>query len=323
MEMEMEDVSEMEDVWKLFDDLSLCAENKTTMNNIPMEMQCDFCSNKEITLVDGDYTCLHCNTLVCRYIDASAEWRIFNGDDNKGANMIRCGMPTMQDTSLGSLMGFGNVRETAELRIMRRYHMWNSTTYKERSLYTIFDMLSLNAMNNGISKSIIEEAKALYKRVSDTKSTRGNNRSGLIAASVYMACKNNQVPRSTREIAGFFNVKINVMTKSCKKVQEILQTNIKSTKAEDFISRFGSKINLDRHQKELCKWIIGKAEEEDLVSNNTPPSIAAAAIHTACVLYNWNVNKKELAEACEVSLVTILKCSKKILASETIKSLAD
>lgn len=309
------------EVWDLFKTLTIENNNDSSSHShVETDTDTTACAHclkaDTVSLIDGDYVCTSCGCINSRFIDHGAEWRNFMGDDSKGANMMRCGMPVnslMPDAMLGSLIGFGNARETQELRIMRKYHMWNSTSYKERSLYTVFDSLSLNAMNNGISKSIIEEAKALYKKVSDMKITRGNNRSGLIAASVYMACKNNKVPRSTKEIAGFFNVKLAVMTKSCKRFQEMLKTNIKSTNAEDFISRFGSKINLDKHQKDLCRMLIMKAEEEDLVSDNIPPSIAAGAIFACSMMYDWKIDKKELAEACEVSQVTITKCSKKML----------
>lgn len=277
---------------------------------------CEHCSLDKVILIDGDYVCQECGCIACRYIDHGAEWRIYSGDDNKGANMMRCGMPTsdlMPNAFLGSMIGFGNnTRETYEMRVMRRCHLWNSSSYKERSLHTIFDTLSLQALNKGIPKSIIEEAKALYKKISDLKITRGNNRCGLIAASIYIACKNNKVPRSIREIAGFFNVSIPLMTKNCKKFQEMLKTNLQSTTALDFASRFCSKMNLDKNKKNICIAAISKAEQEDLVYESTPPSIAAAIIYLCSIQHKWDIDRQQLADACEVSQVTILKCSKRL-----------
>ena len=277
---------------------------------------CEFCQESDsLMIIDGDNVCVSCGSVNQRMLDYSAEWRI-NLEDNKSVNLIRCGMPInslMPDAMLTTQMGFGqNLKETYEMRIMRKYHMWNSTCYKERSLYNIFDQLSLNASNNGIPNSIIEEAKAIYKKANDIKILRGNNRAGLIATSVYMACKNNGVPRSTKEIAAFFNIKQHVISKSCKYFQAILKTNLQSTKPEDFIARFGSKINLTPKQKEICLFVIYKSEEMDIVSNHTPPSIAAAVIYTCNIWFNWNICKKDIANACDISLVTIVKCSKSI-----------
>ena len=76
---------------------------------------------------------------------------------------------------------------------LRKYQSWNSTSYKERSLFSIIDSISLQATNSGISPSIINEAKILYKGISELKISRGTNRNGLIASSIYMSCKVNKV----------------------------------------------------------------------------------------------------------------------------------
>jgi transcription initiation factor TFIIB len=191
-------------------------------------------------------------------------------------------------------------------------------TYKERTLYNIFDMLTINAVSNGIAKSIIEEAKMLYKKVSESHMSRGNNRSGLIASSIYMSCKNNKVPRSAKEIAKIFNLKTTTMTRGCKKFQEIMGVNVESTTADDFINRFCSKLNLDSDMKDLCRQIVTKADELSIVSENTPPSVAAGAIYLCSNLYKWNIDKKDLAESCDISQVTIVKCYKRLLIYKSL-----
>ena len=45
------------------------------------------------------------------------------------------------------------------------------------------------SLNNGITQSIIEEAKVLYKNIAEAKISRGSNRKGIIAACIYKACK--------------------------------------------------------------------------------------------------------------------------------------
>jgi transcription initiation factor TFIIB len=190
--------------------------------------------------------------------------------------------------------------------------MWNSMSYKERSLYNIFDSITVHAANNGIPNSIIEEAKALYKKLSESKISRGENRSGLIASSIYMSCKTNKVPRSTKEIAKIFNLKLTTMTKGCKKFQDIMNMNLDSSCPVDFIQRFSSKLSISKEIKDLCKFVVEKADELNIVSENTPPSIAAASIYLCNVVCDLGISKKDLANACEISQVTLTKCYKKL-----------
>ena len=66
--------------------------------------------------------------------------------------------------------------------------------YKERSLYKVFGYIEDICNKNNIPLKIIEESKALYSIISKTKISRGNNRDGIIAASLYFSCKLNGVP---------------------------------------------------------------------------------------------------------------------------------
>lgn len=302
-----------DDMWSLLKELK--KGNSPCIECVSKDVVlCEHCNSQDVILDDGNYMCKECGTIVSRFIDSNAEWRYYGSEDTKTNDPTRCGMPVndlLPFLTLGSVMGYGT-NESYDIRIMRKYHMWNSTSYKERSLYTIFDNMTVNAVNHGIPKSIIEEAKVLYKKISEMKISRGENRNGLIASSIYMSCKNNKVPRSTKEIAKIFNLKVTTMTKGCKKFQDIMKINLDSTTADDFVYRFCSKLNMDMEMKKLCKQVVKKAEDLGVVSENTPPSIAAGAIYLCNMVYEWGFTKKELSEACEISQVTISKCYKRL-----------
>lgn len=298
-------------IWGLFD--SFRNHSNADDKEIENSLICHSCQGTNIILDDGNYIC-SCGTIICRFIDTSAEWRFYGCDDSKGVDPTRCGLATnelLPNSSLGSIIGYSG-RDTYDIRIMRKYHMWNSMTYKERSLFNIFDTLTVNAVNNGIPKNIIDEAKSLYKQLSELKISRGDNRNGLIASSIYMSCKNNKVPRSAKEIAKIFNLKIPTMTRGCKKFQEIMNLNMSSTTAEDFVYRFCSKLNIDKCAREICKDVVKKADELGIVSENTPPSLAAGSIYLCNIELSWGIAKKDLSVSCEISQVTISKCYKKL-----------
>ena len=236
-------------------------------------------------------------------------------DDNKNSNPIRCGMPENHFTpksSLGTVIGNENSsKHYHQYSRIRRYHMWNSMPYKERSLFTILNNMNINAGNNGLSQTIIDDAKVYYKKISELKISRGENRNGLIASSIYMSCKSNKVPRSAKEIAKMFNLNITTMTKGCKKFHEIMKLTTNSSNPDDFIVRFCSKLKR-ADMTLLCQYIINKSEEYSIVSENAPPSIAAGCIYLCSMCCNLGITKKEIAKACEISEVTINKCYKKL-----------
>lgn len=340
----MEDVDFQKEIWDLFDSFAINDDHDARPNSgrsscdkpdsdrVHRESLVDkgntsdddtprlICTNKECGGTDFDYDetnfiCTACGTLHSKAIDLGAEWRYYGCDDNKTNNPTRCGMPTndfLPKSSLGSVIGMENMSKNYyQMLRIRKYHMWNSMPYKERSLYNVINKLNAKATNGGISQSIIDDAKLLYKQLSETKISRGENRNGLIASSIYMSCKNNGVPRSAKEIATIFNLSITTMTRGCKKFHEILKINVASTAPENFIVRYCSKLNKPEII-EVCKYIVKKADEYSIVSENAPPSIAAGSIYMCCVEYKQNVTKKDISKACEISEVTINKCFKKL-----------
>lgn len=299
-----------DDLWNLLSDLQIDKEKEIELKII----ECESCKSTIIELEDGNYICKNCNTIVARFIDMQAEWRFYGSDDSKSSDPTRCGMPTcdlLPNSSLGTIIS-SMPNESYNMKLIKKYHMWNSISYKERSLYNIFDSISISAGSSGITSSIIEEAKVYYKKLSESRISRGDNRNGLIASSIYMSCKNNGVPRSTKEISKIFNLKLTSMTKGCKKFQDIMNMNLEYSCPIDFILRFSSKLNISKEIKELAKNVVIKADEYNIVSENTPPSVAASSIYLCNIVCNLGISKKDFIKSCDLSLVTLTKCFKKL-----------
>ena len=99
--------------------------------------------------------------------------------------------PLLKESSYGCKV-ICNSRSTYEMRKIRRYTEWQSMPYKEKSQYDEFQRIK--GMSNtaaGISKIIVNDALRYHKKLSELKTFRGENRDGIIAASVYIASRVN------------------------------------------------------------------------------------------------------------------------------------
>jgi transcription initiation factor TFIIIB Brf1 subunit/transcription initiation factor TFIIB len=61
-----------------------------------------------------------------------------------------------------------------------------------------------------------------------------------------------------------------------------------------------------------CKELAKKLDELEIVSENAPTSVAAGALYYYCVVNDIDYSKKQIADVCEVSEVTITKCFKRL-----------
>jgi len=273
-------------------------------------------------LGEGMIICKCCNNTISNIID-TAEWRFYGANDSKSSDPTRCGMPVNQllpESSVGSFISTRGGRGYSMNKV-RKYQQWGGMPYAERTLLKVFQDISRVCKESNIPEIIIKEAHVLYKIVSTTKITRGSNRKGIIAACVYFSCKINNVPRSTNEVASIFSISGTVMTKGCKKFQEIMQLNkvdinrIHNTNTitiDDFIDRFCSNLGMNQEDISNIKHISYLSHVYNLINDNTPPSMAAGCIYLYIKEVNYDIHKKTISDVCKISEVTINKCYKKL-----------
>jgi len=303
---------DMFDIFSSFKDSSI--KNNTTNINL-----CEHCNTNSLVYQDGTYYCSICGIYQNKTLSQDVE-RYYGELDNKSSNPERLGMPTnvlLPESSLGSLI---SMNSSISFKKMIQYNIWNSMPYKERSQLKVFTEIASKAKLQGIPKIIVEQAKTYYKVISENSIHRGSNRSGLIAACMYMACQKENVPRSTKEVASLFKINIQDMTKGCKKFKEIFRLNnieivkINSSNPLDYIDRFCSNLQLSDDIKYVCEFVAIKSlsSQHNIVEDNTSPSIAAGTIFLVVNLLNYLITKKNVAQACKISEVTISKCYKKL-----------
>ena len=281
---------------------------------------------------EGNLVCRDCCSVLGRQLDYGAEWRFYGAEDPRGSNPTRCCPPSNGlIQTLGSVIAAAPRRRQSQWqnrtegsaaaaqsssaagRSVQRYQVWNSMTYRERVLCGVFDTLSVSAAQHGLPACILEEAKVLYKRVSEARITRGENRKAVIAASIYVACKKNGVPRSLKEVADMFDLRSAALTKACRAFQEVvLDADTDSSAAADFVGRFCSRLGMDADATDRVRDVVRRADEQSLVCDAMPPSIVGGAIAHVSDAFGLGLSKEQIAAVCMVAPITIAKTQKRL-----------
>jgi len=290
--------------------------------------QCEMCQCLLAYSDEGFLTCTNdkCGIIYKDMLDHTPEWRYYGADDNQSSDPTRCGMPInplLEESSYGCKVLCAG-KSSYEMKKIRRYTEWQAMPYKEKSQYDNFQCITTYANNAGISKKIIDDAIRYHKKILEYEQTfRGDNKDGIMAASIYISCRYNNYPRTAKEIATIFHLDVASATHGCKNAQVILNSlekdmDIKDktifckTKPEDFIERYCSKLNINNELTKLCQFIAMKIEKKNMMPENTPDSIAAGIVYFISQLCRLNVSKLDVKNVCDVSEVTINKCYKKL-----------
>ncbi len=267
------------------------------------------CGSKLILVEDSMQICGTCSSIIGKVIDNTAEWRYY-GSDSKSDDPSRCGLPTnelLPKSSLGSMIGGNRFGSNFNIRRIRQYQMWNAMPYNERTLWNVFDKLTGVSLNNGIPQKIVDDAKVLYKKASEKKISRGDNKEGLIASCIYHACLINNLPRSSKEIAKMFDIDPVILNKGNSRFQTLLQINVVSSSPLDFISRYCSILDMKMEDIDKCKKLVKFLEESEIMSDNSPTSSCASILYYYSEKKKLGYLKKQFAEVCNVSEVTVIK----------------
>ena len=327
---------DVDKLWTKFDEEQPEKNEKKKLELLYTECkprQRDICELCKFPLQVLENKLLSCSNEKCGIIyrdvlDATAEWRYYGADDSNMNDPTRCGMPInplLKESSYGCKV-ICNSRSSYEMRKIRRYTEWQSMPYKEKSQYDEFEIIKIMSHNAGIPKIIIDEALRQHKKLSEMKTFRGCNRDGIIAASVYIAGRIHNYPRTAKEIASIFHLDNTSATRGCKNATNLLndserdelnnKTHFHQTKPTSFIERYASRLNFNKELTMLCKFVAKKIEDNCLIPENSPPSVAAGIVYFVAQSCNLNISKKKVHKCSEISEVTINKCYKKLEKSK-------
>lgn len=286
---------------------------------------CECCQGYLIVSDDGFLTCINkaCGVIYKDIVDMSAEWRYYGGDDGSNGDPTRAGPPInplLKESSFGCKI-ICPMRSSYEMRKIRRYSEWQCMPYKEKSQYEEFQRISQLAGQAGLPKMIIDDAMRYHKRISEAKTFRGMNRHGIIAASIYISSRQNNYPRTPKEIAAIFKLDNTSTTKGCKNALSIIQdleqespdkTSLCRSTPSSFIDRYCSRLQIDGELTKLCKFIAMRIQKKNLIPENMPLSIAVGIVYFVAQECGLNITKREIRDVSDISEVTISKCYKKL-----------
>ena len=256
-------------------------------------------------------------------MDSNAEWTQYNDDNKKDMN--RCSHPISQLLPQSSTAT--TIAGSCSSRI-KTLHSWSAMPYRERSLNEVLKIIQAKCSEGKILKCIEDDAKIMYKNISDCKHEsgknkgkpiiiRGKNRKSVIASCILFACRRKNKTRSPKEIAELFELKYTEITKGCKIFQKLaklkkIDLHLIFTKPEHFITRFCEELKIKKEYTEQTLQIANNVQILQIASVHTPLSLATGSIYLMICLNKLNIQKKTIAEKFNVSQVTIAKAFKKL-----------
>ncbi len=222
---------------------------------------------------------------------------------------------TIHDKGLSTEIGwknkdsYGNSIPTKNRAQLYRLRKWQRrirvSNATERNLALALTELERISSNMGLPKNVREAASVIYRKAVNKNLIRGRSIEGVVAASLYGACRECNVPRTLDEMAESSRISRKEIGRTYRFMVRELKLRLMPTKPHDYIPRFCSELKLDGEVQSRALEILKEATDRELTSGRGPTGVAAAAIYVSSIQCNKRRTQREVAEVAGVTEVTI------------------
>ena len=178
------------------------------------------------------------------YVCEEPEW-VGRGDGDPGrADPTRVGAPVNTDHfsaawGQGTIMNVQRSASYAQKRLARiNFH--SMMNHRDRALFHAYaDLDRVGKQILSLPEAVMYQAKIKYKAFNEAVLTRGAVRNGIKANCIFQACREFNVPRTTREIAEAFGIPARDISRTFEIYQEqVPESQVHVTTPSDLVARF-------------------------------------------------------------------------------------
>jgi transcription initiation factor TFIIB len=193
------------------------------MLDSPESIKCSICGRIRTAIADpdtGEIVCSNCGMVIAEtnQDDVNPERRAFTYEEQNART--RTGAPislSRHDKGLATIIG-KPTRDAAGRKLgadvrstFKRLKTWDMRmqigSSTNRNLYKAFSELHVLKDKLGLSDAIVEKTAYIYRKIEGRGLVKGRTIPGMLAAAIYLACREMGTPRTLKDITRISNIK--------------------------------------------------------------------------------------------------------------------
>lgn len=218
-------------------------------DKLDTELFCIYCNEKKLVPYDGSFLCNGCNYYQSKHIDCGQEWRDYDNGDG-GISQCRSSITAndglLTNSSIGTKIGYCQKKNSTSSNYVRTRHNWTTSNYKDDNLIKKYKTIANICRNGNINGNILEEAKIVFKKISEVKSSRRSKLQALMATAVIIGHRICGLEKNFSDIAKLFDLDIQILRKMVKEYEFIWEAIL--SQEGDEIERLRELSKLDSMQ---------------------------------------------------------------------------
>ena len=274
---------------------------------------------------EGEYVCSSCGLVTgTDRLDHGPEWR---GSRRERQQRRRTGAPltrTRHDRGLSTEIGYASgVDRTsgnpALLSRMRREHnRAQIRTKAERNRVYAFTEIRRICSALELPRSVREQACVVFERSQDADLLKGRSIEGFAAAAVYAACRIAGIGRTRTEVEEVARADAAELGVAYDALNRDLALPIAPIDPREYLPRIATNLEVPTGVEHAARCYADWLMREGLAAGRKPGGVAGACLYVAADACDVKLSQREVADAADVSPVTLRGVSRLLDDAEVI-----
>src|SRR5919201_1367239 len=271
---------------------------------------CSVCRS-EVIVTDhecGEVICSRCGVVVDRLeSSATQEWRAFSVEEFYRRSRTG-GATSLARYNKGLLTTIGSSKDIKGTSLnFDRIRVWDFRIQAatDRSLRQALHELEHLKESLSLPDTLVEKSAYFYRKASRMNLIKGRTVCSVLAASVYLACRELETPRTLNEISAASNVQRKKISRDYRLLVHMFDPKIPAIDHIRCVTRIANKVGVTEKTKRLAVKIMRNVIAMQVSAGKGPMGIAATVLYVACLHVGEIKTQKELSMAAGVTEVTI------------------
>jgi transcription initiation factor TFIIB len=296
---------------------------------VSFPLKCPVCSSKgvksAIVITDpesAEIICSNCGMVISQNTEDNTrpEWRSFDGEGGEwNNNRSRIGMPTSlarHDRGLTTIIGrtdrdaSGNKIDASIRSKMERLKVWDFRSHSHdstnKNLMQAFNELDKLKDKLGLPDAAIERTAYIYRKARQRGLVRGRTIDGILAAAIYIACRDLGVPKTLKEVAAASSIRFKILSRSYRIL--VTELDISTPPVIDpmkCIVKVANNADLNENTKRRAMNVMNNLTKREISAGKHPMALAATVLYVSCLNSGENKTQTDIADAAGITEVTL------------------
>jgi transcription initiation factor TFIIB len=269
-------------------------------------------------LESGELICSDCGMVISDNIQENnrSERRAFNIMELNDRS--RTGAPTTlarHDMGLATVIGNGD-KDASGTKInvamrstMNRLRTWDFRTQhqasNDRNLEQAFTELNILKDKLGLSDAAVQKTAYIYRKLQKRGYVRGRSILSVLAAAIYIACREIGISRTIKDIAAISNIRRKELARIYRLLVFELDIKIPMVDPMKCIGKVANNANLNEKIVRQAMNIMKDLNNREISAGKNPMVLAATVLYLSCFKSGQNITQDDISRAAGITGVTL------------------